>query len=37
MIKISKDLIAIPLSTVMPSEKYALRGVSSVYAYENGK
>ena len=37
MIKIPKDLIAIPLSTVMPSEKYALRGVSSVYAYENGK
>ena len=37
MIKVSKDLIAIPLSTVMPSQSFALLSVAPVYNYIDGK
>lgn len=37
MLKISKDLIAIPLSAIMQSQSFALLSVAPVYAYSDGK
>lgn len=35
--KIPKDLLVFPLSTIMDSEAFALLGVNPIYAYSDGK